>query len=235
MTDKEMHLELKKNEVLDNPFDTMLHHSIELTRELLFACHRFANPDVPESLHTNKEKIDFYAQKIKNQLNKLSNMSDETVSMCRETSYYYQNEDFEKMNTALLEFEKNMETVWSKCVPNRNDLFERIRLGEDSTKYKRLIELRHIITESDELTFVNTDYLHSLCDVLSHTENCLKDWMSPAELDEKQKIIKKYNLSKTDIEYMISYKQSLNKQSNNHTKMNKTTEPKLETPWDNES
>ena len=41
--------------------------------------------------------------------------------------------------------------------------------------------------------------------------------MSPAELDEKQKIIKKYNLSKTDIEYMISYKQSLNKQSNNHT------------------
>lgn len=31
MTDKEMHLELKKNEILDNPFDTMLRHSIELT------------------------------------------------------------------------------------------------------------------------------------------------------------------------------------------------------------
>ena len=35
MTDRDMYLELKQNEVKDNPFDVMLHHSMELTRDLL--------------------------------------------------------------------------------------------------------------------------------------------------------------------------------------------------------
>lgn len=40
MTDEGMRLELKEKEIKDNPFDVMLHHSLELTRDLLFACHR---------------------------------------------------------------------------------------------------------------------------------------------------------------------------------------------------
>ena len=132
MTEKEMQLELEENEVKDNPFDVMLHHSMEITRDLLFACHRLKNPEIPEGICTNLERLEERMDKITEEFNKLLNMSDETVAMCRETSFYYQYTEFDKMNDSLLKFERNMETVWSRCVPNRNDRFEKIRLGEES-------------------------------------------------------------------------------------------------------
>ena len=208
MTDRDMYLELKENEVKDNPFDAMLYHSIELTRDLLFACHRLKNPEIPKQICTNEERLESYMDKIKEEFSKLLNMSDEVVAMCRETSYYYQQDNFNKMNNSLLEFERSMETVWSRCVPNRNDRFEQIRLGKESEEYKRLLELRKIISESEELSSVGDKYLHSLCDVISRPEECTQYWMTQEELEQKQEIIKKYNLSEDDIEYMISYRNS---------------------------
>ena len=90
MTDRDMYLELKENEVEDNPFDVMLHHSIELTRDLLFACHRLKNPEIPEQICINEEKLESYMNKIRDEFSKLLNMSNETVAICRETSYYDQ-------------------------------------------------------------------------------------------------------------------------------------------------
>lgn len=210
MTDREMHLELKENEVQDNPFDVMLHHSMELTRDLLFACHRLKNPEIPEQICTNEERLESYMDKIREEFSKLLSMSNEAVTMCRETSCYYQQDKFDKMNESLLEFERNMETVWSRCVPNRNDRFEQIRLGKESEEYKRLLELRRIISESEELSSVDDKYLHSLCDVISRPEECIQYWMTQEELEQKQKIIKKYDLSEDDVEYMISYRNSKN-------------------------
>ena len=211
MTDRDMYLELKENEVEDNPFDAMLYHSMELTRDLLFACHRLKNSDIiPEEICTNEERLESYMDKIREEFSKLLSMSNETVAMCRETSCYYQQDKFDKMNESLLEFERSMETVWSRCVPNRNDRFEQIRLGKESNEYKRLLELRKIISESEELYSVDDKYLYSLCDVISRPKECAQYWMTQEELEQKQEIIKKYGLSEDDIEYMISYRNTKN-------------------------
>ena len=210
MTDRDMYLELKQNEVKDNPFDVMLHHSMELTRDLLFACHRLKNPEIPEQICTNEKILESYMDKIREEFSKLLSMSNETVAMCRETSCYYQQDKFDKMNKSLLEFERSMETVWSRCVPNRNDRFEQIRLGKESKEYKRLLELRKIISESEELSSVHDEYLHSLCDVISRPDECVQYWMTKEELEKKQEIIQKYGLSEDDINYMISYRNSEN-------------------------
>lgn len=206
MTENEMRLELEENEVKDNPFDAMLHHSMEMTRDLLFACHRLKNPEIPEGICTNLEKLEKLMDKITGEFDKLLNMSAETVAMCRETSFYYQQTEFNKMNDSLLEFERNMETVWSRCNPNRNDKFEQIRLGKESEEYKRLLELREIINISKELSSVDRGYLCSLHDVITRPEDCKKYWMSEEELEEKKEIIEKYNLNEEDINYMIAYK-----------------------------
>lgn len=210
MTDRDMYLELKENEVKDNPFDVMLHHSMELTRDLLFACHRLKNPEIPEQICINEERLESYMDKIREEFSKLLSMSNETVTMCRETSCYYQQDKFDKMNESLLEFKRSMETVWSRCVPNRNDRFEQIRLGKESKEYKRLLELRKIISESEELSSVDDKYLHSLCDVISRPDECVQYWMPKEELEKKQEIIQKYGLSEDDIEYMISYRNTKN-------------------------
>ena len=208
MTDRDMYLELKENEVKDNPFDVMLYHSMELTRDLLFACHRLKNPEIPEQICTNEKILESYMDKIREEFSKLLSMSNETVAMCRETSCYYQQDKFDKMNESLLEFERSMETVWSRCVPNRNDRFEQIRLGKESKEYKRLLELRKIINESEELSSVDDAYLNSLCDVVSRPDECVQYWMTKEELEKKQEIIQKYGLSEDDINYMISYRNS---------------------------
>ena len=68
MTDRDMHLELKENKVEDNPFDVILHHSIELTRELLFACHRLKNPEIPEHICINEESLGSHIDNIREEL-----------------------------------------------------------------------------------------------------------------------------------------------------------------------
>lgn len=136
MTEKDMCLELEKNEVNDNPFDVMLHHSMEITRDLLFACHRLKNPEIPEGICTNLERLEMRMDKIIQEFSKLLNMSEETTAMCRETSFYYKQTEFNKMNDSLLKFERNMETLWSRCVPNRNDRFEKIRLERNRISTK---------------------------------------------------------------------------------------------------
>lgn len=206
MTEKEMYLELAENNVQDNPFDVMLHHSLEITRDLLFACHRLKNHQIPEGICTNLEVLGKRMEKINNEFNKLLNMSDATVDMCRETSYYYQQTEFNKMNDSLLKFERNMETVWSRCAPNRNDRFEKIRLGEKSEKYKRILELREIIDKSEELSSVDDSFLYSLCDVIVRPDDCVKYWMTKEELNKKKAIVEKYKLTKEDVDYMVAYK-----------------------------
>lgn len=206
MTEKEIRLELAENDVNDNPFDVMLHHSLEMTRDLLFACRRLKNPEIPEGICTNLERLEKHMDKIVEEFNKLLDMSEETVTMCRETSFYYQHTEFDEVNDSLLKFERNMETVWSRCVPNRNDEFEKIRLGEESDQYKRILELRKIIDKSEELSNVDDSFLNSLCDVIDRPDDCVKYWMTEDEFEEKKEIVEKYELTEQDVNYMVAYK-----------------------------
>ena len=211
MTDEEMRLELKELNVKDNPFDAMLHHSLELTRDLLFACIRFRNSKIPEGFWLREDIIDFFVGNIKDEFSKLSKMSEELVAMCRETSCYSISSynKFNKANECLLELERNMQTVFSECVPNRNDRFEQIRLGVDSDEYKRLLELRDIVSKSDELSSVDCGYMYSLITVINNPDDFERYGMlSQKEFEERLSIVEKYNLTEDDILYMIAYKRT---------------------------
>ena len=72
MLEKEMRLELENNNVNDNPFDVMLHHSMEMTRDLLFACHRLKNPEIPEGFCTNLEALEKRMDIITEEFNKIT-------------------------------------------------------------------------------------------------------------------------------------------------------------------
>lgn len=207
MTENEIRKELVDNNVEDNPFDVMLYHSIEITRDLLFAIHRLKVNSIPKSIITNPERLQKRMDMLLKEFNSLLNMSPDTVDLCRETSYYYQRDSFDEMNNILLKFERNMETEYCKCYPNRNDRFERIRLGEDSQEYKRLLRLRDIIDNSEELSNAEKDYLHSLCDIIDRPKECIEyGWVTENEFKERSGIIEKYELSVDDVKYMISYK-----------------------------
>ena len=210
MTDEEMRLELKELNVKDNPFDAMLHHSLELTRDLLFACIRFRNSKIPEGFWLREDIIDFFVGNIKDEFSKLSKMSEETVAMCRETSCYSISSynKFNKANEYLLELERNMQTVFSECVPNRNDRFEQIRLGVDSDEYKRLLELRDIVSKSDEFSSVDCNYIFSLITAINNPDDFERYGMSQKEFEERLSIVDKYNLTEDDIRYMIAYKRT---------------------------
>lgn len=202
-----MQEELKENNVVDNPLDIMLYFSLELARDLLFASHRIKNSTIPQQLRTKLENLEFNMNKIKEEFSKIENMSEETVRMLRKTSHYFNNDEFEKANKYLIRLERVMDTLWTESVPCRNDRFERIRLGEESEEYKRLLELKNIIDNSEELSSVDDKYLHSLSDVLYDPNECIDNlWMSPEEVREKQEIINKYHLTQNDIDYMIAYR-----------------------------
>lgn len=205
MTEKEMRLELEENSVQDNPFDVMLHFSMDLTRELLFACHRMKNSEIAKCVQTNPEILKKKFDMIMNEFGKLQNMSEETVAMCRETSYYYEGKKFNEMNKALLTLDNNMETIWSRSVPNRNDQYERIRLGEDSDEYKRILELRNIIDTAEEFSNIDRDYLYELLDVIDKSDG-IPDEFIDERYKEDVEIIRKYKLTIEDVMYMTSYK-----------------------------
>lgn len=215
MTDREMHDELAANDIHDNPFDDMLYHGLELTRDLLFACHRHRNKDVLEQFWTTKERLDSMYGHILEVFEKIQCMSDDTVEECRTTSKYYANnsDEFVAMNEGLLEFERNMQTVWTECNPCYDDRFEQLRLGEDSEEYKRLLELREISTDKDKLGALSDSELSSIIDVMYRLEEIKtrgsshKAWsLYGEELEKTEVYITEYRLTEDDVHYMKAFR-----------------------------
>lgn len=204
MTNEEIRKELKKYNIQDNPFDTMMHMAIELSRFILFSCVRLNNPNVPSQIQPGKELLDYYITNISETFDSLLEMNDEAVDVCKHTSYYYTNWDkFNKLNDQLNKARNAMETIYSRCVPNRNDEFEKIRLGENSPEYQRLLELRKIADTTDK----NSGFWHNLVDILERPKECIEyGWNTEAEVKDREKFIKNYNLTVDNIKYIIAYK-----------------------------
>ncbi len=199
--------EFDKLGIVDNPFEVMLYQSLELARDCLFATVRLGDPDVPDTIQPSKTNIQFRMNKIIEAFDQVSRLSKEASALCRETSYYYNNNnEFKRVNTRLLTFEKKLETEYNKNKPYRDDRYERIRLGADSEEYKRMMNLKYIIDHSDELSAVTEDFLSNLVDVLNRPDECIKaGWNTEEEIKIKQDIIKKFELTESDILYMIAY------------------------------
>ena len=193
----------------DNLFDLALYYAIELARYVVFSSSRYRNPGVPEAIYNRENQLDPYIEKLTFIYDTLDSLSDETVEFLRNTSkmterYGIQN----STNHRLLNIQKQLDTIMTKCVPCRNIEYEKVRLGEDSDQYKRLLYLRKIIDKDEN---IDKDYLSRCIDILDKGKLVIEyKWDSKEGFDEKSNFIKTHNLTAKDIEYMVSYKEKKN-------------------------
>lgn len=201
--------ELKDYGVEDNLFDLALYYATELARYVVFSSSRYRNPGVPEAIYNRENQLDPYIEKLTFIYDTLDSLSDETVEFLRNTSkmterYGIQN----SANHRLLNIQKQLDTIMTKCVPCRNIEYEKVRLGEDSDQYKRLLYLRKIIDKDEN---IDKDYLSRCIDILDKGKLVIEyKWDSKEGFDEKSNFIKTHNLTAKDIEYMVSYKEKKN-------------------------
>lgn len=194
--------ELRKRNIRDNPFDNMLYYSFELTRTLMFASKRYKNIK-DNGMQITPEKITALTSGIAQELKTLKGLSDEAVEFCKDTSYVgdaKKAKAIDSLGATILKSEEHLETSKVFNAPCRNDEFERVRLGESSDEYLRLIRLRELAKTAPELKSATEDFLYSLCDILYDEESGDKTSC------HKREIIRKYNLTEEDIEYIISLK-----------------------------
>ena len=193
----------------DNLFDLALYYATELARYVVFSSSRYRNPGVPEAIYNRENQLDPYIEKLTFIYDTLDSLSDETVEFLRNTSkmterYGIQN----SANHRLLNIQKQLDTIMTKCVPCRNIEYEKVRLGEDSDQYKRLLYLRKIIDKDEN---IDKDYLSRCIDILDKGKLVIEyKWDSKEGFDEKSNFIKTHNLTAKDIEYMVSYKEKKN-------------------------
>lgn len=193
----------------DNLFDLALYYATELARYVVFSSSRYRNPRIPEAIYNRENQLDPYIEKLTFIYDTLDSLSDETVEFLRNTSkmterYGIQN----SANHRLLNIQKQLDTIMTKCVPCRNIEYEKVRLGEDSDQYRRLLYLRKIVDENE---FLSNKYLDRLIDILNYKREVIGyRWCTEEEYTEKYNFIQTYNLSERDIEYMISYLEKKN-------------------------
>lgn len=201
--------ELQENGIEDNLFDLALYYATELARYVVFSSSRYRNPGVPEAIYNRENQLDPYIEKLTSIYDTLDSLSDETVEFLRNTSKMTERYGIKtSANHRLLNIQKQLDTIMAKCVPCRNIEYEKVRLGEDSDQYKRILYLRKIVDENE---FLTDEYLDRLIDILNYKREVIGyRWCTEEEYTEKYNFIQTYSLSKRDIEYMISYLEKKN-------------------------
>lgn len=196
--------ELENYGLEDNPFDYLLCKSLELSRALAFASHRYRSPGAVGN--PIPETISNLMNDIENCIVKLASMDTATVALCGGTSATCEGNLFNNINNVLLGFEDLLPTKMIYTHPARNDDFECIRLGEDSPEYQRLLELRKIYEENKD-EFKKYPYLlYYTRALLYHINNPDSVGYDKTEDVKKcEEFIKKYNLTEDDVDYIISY------------------------------
>ena len=188
----------------DNLFDLALYYATELARYVVFSSSRYRNPGVPEAIYNRENQLDQYTERLCAIYDMLDSLSDETVEFLRNTSSIVKNNTMEEINDNLLKIERNLDTTMSQCTPCRDLEYESVRLGEDSPMYKHLLQLRKIVDDNKYLLSANV--LSRFVDIKHHGHNCVEfGWCTEEEYSDFHDFIIKYNLTITDIEYMISY------------------------------
>lgn len=201
--------ELQENGIEDNLFDLAVFYSTEIARYCIFSCSRYRNPEVPLVIYNRKNQLDTFIEKLETIYDTLDSLSNETVEFLRKTSKMSQGYGIQNsVNHKLLNIQKKLDTVMTRCEPCRSLEYEKIRLGENSDQYKRLLYLRNIIDKDEN---IDKDYLSRCIDILDKGKLVIEyKWDSKEGFDEKSNFIKTHNLTAKDIEYMVSYKEKKN-------------------------
>ena len=205
--------ELRSAGVTDNPFDVIMATVIELTRGLMFACRRYRNPEISQDFCISKEEIMSCIADISSEYIKLESLSDEAVSLCRETAFFSDGERSTEFNDFLFKIEEQLQTVKTVTVPIYPEKFLKAVIGTESQEFENILKLRSL-TEN-EFKHYDKNYLSDLAEIayafeederdnigdkLSEIEKYIRDF------DNKLDLVKKYKLTVWDVEYMMAYK-----------------------------
>ena len=188
----------------DNPFDVIVYATAEMMRNAMFSSHRYRDNNVSEVLWGGYTSYEDWVEVIKTQYQLLDRVNEKTMKFLRETSHFVKNcnQEFNITNDNILNLEKSLNIKNSHVNPFRDLEYEKIRLGEDSDKYQRLIFL---INLTDRIN-LDRDHLSRMIDVINNEEDVLTyGWLTRDGYDYMKRVIDNNHLSTQDIEYMISY------------------------------
>lgn len=207
MINEKIKLELEKYNIVDNPFDLLMYHSIELTQYLLFACSRMKNLTIPEEIQSSLDEFQSRISVIEDIFTMLMDMDDEATIFCRDTSFYADYQEFNDLNDRLFKSIQKMNTIYTRFTPARKDSYEKIRLGKDSKEYQRIKYLQSLLLNKEgDLFGVDSDYLYKLAEIARNPEYAIKcyDDITDIELQKSKELIKLHQLTEEDIQYLIS-------------------------------
>ena len=187
----------------DNPFDVIAYAAMEIMRNSMFSSRRYRNEFVNESLWNGYKSYEECTKTIESQYDILDKVNEKTIKFLREYSYFgYDYNRFKPVNDYILNLEKELNIKNSHVNPFRDLEYEKVRLGEDSKEYQRLIFL---INLTDRLV-LSIDYLSKMIDLINNGEQVLEyGWVTMDNYNYMKSIINDNHLSCQDIEYMISY------------------------------
>lgn len=187
----------------DNPFDVIAYTAMEIMRNSMFSSRRYRNEFVNESLWNGYKSYEECIKTIESQYDILDKVNEKTIKFLREYSYFgYDYNRFKPVNDYILNLEKELNIKNSHVNPFRDLEYEKVRLGEDSKEYQRLIFL---INLTDRLV-LSIDYLSKMIDLINNGEQVLEyGWVTTDNYNYMKSIIDDNHLSCQDIEYMISY------------------------------
>lgn len=187
----------------DNPFDVIAYATMEIMRNSMFSSRRYRDEFVNESLWNGYKSYEGCIKTIESQYDILDKVNEKTIKFLREYSYFgYDYNRFKPVNDYILNLEKELNIKNSHVNPFRDLEYEKVRLGEDSKEYQRLIFL---INLTDRLV-LSIDYLSKMIDLINNGEQVLEyGWVTIDNYNYMKSIINDNHLSCQDIEYMISY------------------------------
>lgn len=200
LDEKDISADCAVHNIGDNPFDVMLFFSLELVKDMIFASSRYRNPKVPESLYVCPDHIESKIDIILNQLSKLEKVNPDTIKFLRKFSFGCNAEN--GICEYLNNLENKLNTIYNRSVPCRDIEYEKIRCGENSKYYKRLLFLRNIVDSGE---FTEKIKSHAI-DVIDNDKKCIEfGWCSEEDYSNIISFLSKYDLNSDEIEYMIEY------------------------------
>jgi hypothetical protein len=183
-------MSLYEEGVKSNPIDIICQSAVEYLRGTLYDVIRYRGNTISPS------DENYLIDRIKEQYELLDKMSDEQVSVCKETSMLFSKLNHYDINNWLFTLNNSFPTIWSESNPIFDDRLEKLLFGETEEYYTR-DKLRKIVSAE----IINFDTLKRFDEFLSE---CI-DLIDGFEMADKHKeFLNKYTLDTQSIELMKS-------------------------------
>lgn len=211
-SEEDMRQELEQNNIVDNPIDVIKYHLSNMAKSTLrmIDSTELSLLDKGNARNFIREIRDCTTM-IADEIRRTLNLSGDTINMCIETSYNLQKDKIDDMYNSISEYQKCFEVRANRKreIPCRHYVFERIRLGETSDDYKKIVKLRRIVDDMfDESLTVMTD-LYSMEGIIEYGVVNYRTTVNPNITDDSaiycKMMVDRYALCLDDILYMIAY------------------------------